>query len=357
LALSNRDPYYDIYMKYLLRTLLLLSITAFSQTPPTGGHHGHAGHNEHIHKTMHPHMHLHKKNYLNAIKLEMGIASGTYYGELCDKMDCFTFRPGLSLGLNYRYDKRFVFRGQLNYLTLSGSDKGRVNQSRNLSFLTHGVEFNVGAVYDIIRFEPLYFRRADIVPYLHLGIGFVQYNPTTRLNGEWYRLRPIKTEGIKYSQFAFIVPFGFGLRVKVLDHWDLCTEFGYRYTRTDYLDDVSQTYAVKPVQSKAEFDEAIANPNRDNLQKLLSDRSWEVNTYDYDRPNNWYYYYYTVGPDGKLVFNDPEVTGKYRKRGNDLKNDGYFMFTARVEYTIKVTKQRVVSFNKVFTPRFRARKR
>lgn len=353
-------------MKYLLRTLLLLSAAIFAQTPPTGGHHGHAGHNEHIHKTMHPHMHLHKKNYLNSIKAEFGVSTATYYGDLCEKMDCFVYRPGLTGGINYRYDKRFMFRSQLSYLTMAGKDRGRDNFRRNLSFLTHAFELNVGAVYDIIRFEPLFFRRSDLVPYLHAGIGIVQYSPTTSLNGEWYRLRPVKTEGKKYSQVSLAIPFGFGLRLKLHDHWDLCAEFGYRYTRTDYLDDVSTYYRVKPVQSKAEFDAAIANPEQgNNLQKLLSDRSWEVNNYNYDRPNNWYYYHYIIGTDGKLKMVDPESAEyankpesvKYRKRGNETRHDGYFMITARAEYTIKVTKQRVVSFNKVFNPRFRARRR
>jgi Domain of unknown function (DUF6089) len=346
-------------MKYIFTTLLLFTLGIYAQTPPAGGHHGHAGHNEHIHKTLHPHMHLHKKNYLNAIKVEMGLTSGTYYGELCDNTECFTFRPGLHAGINYRYSKRFVFRSQLSYLSMSSKDRTRDNASRNLSFLTHGVEFNVGAVYDILKFEPLYFRRIDIAPYLHAGIGVLQYSPTTRLNGEWYRLRPIQTEGKKYSQFAFVVPFGFGLRFKLLDHWDICTEFGYRYTSTDYLDDVSTQYKIKPVQSKAEFDEAIANPTRQNLQKLLSDRSWELNNYDYDRGKfaGWYYYHYTVGSDGKLVLSDPDNGGTYRNRGNSSKKDGYFTFNVRAEYTIKVTKQRIVSFNKAYNPRFRSRKR
>ncbi|HTF81579.1 MAG TPA: hypothetical protein VL947_07635, partial [Cytophagales bacterium] len=231
--------------------------------------------------------------------------------------------------------------------------------------LTHGFEFNVGAVYDIIKFEPLYFRRADLLPYLHAGIGFVHYSPTASLNGEWYRLRPLRTEGHKYSPMALVIPFGFGLRIKLLDHWDICTEFGYRYTRTDYLDDVSEYYRVKPVQSKAEFDDALANPTRENLRKIMSDRSWEVNHYNYDKPNNWYYYHYVLTSDGKLKMIDPESpeyaklpdSEKYRKRGNDTRHDGYFMFTVRAEYTVKVTKQRIVSFNKVFNPRFRARRR
>lgn len=347
------------------KLILLLTIGTFvsyAQHPPTGGGHathGHAGHNEHLHKTLHPHMHLHKKNYVNAIKLEMGLSSATYYGELCDNKECFQFRPGLNFGASYRYNKRWLFRSQLNYATFGGQDKGRNNASRNLSFLTHGVELNVGAVYDIIKFEPLYFRRLDVLPYLHAGIGFLQYSPTTKYNGEWYRLRPIETEGAKYSQFAAVIPFGLGLRFKMHDHWDLCTEFGFRYTTTDYLDDVSKNYAIKPPVDEATYNAMVANPTRENLQFLLSDRSGEIGKNgvvdgNYNQ-HNWYYYQYSQGADGLMKY-DPAKDGK-RKRGNSAKRDNYFLFTARLEYTIKVLKQRDVSFNRAFNPRFRARKR
>src|SRR5690606_6993753 len=119
-----------------------------------------------------------------------------------------------------------------------------------------------------------------------------------------------------------------------------------------------------PPQSKEEFDAALANPTKDNLSMLLSDRSWENSTINYDRPkSHWFYYHYEVGADGKLQLIDPEVNTnlpddeRYRQRGNNSRNDGYFMFTVKAEYTIKVTKQRVVTFNKVYNPRFRARKR
>ncbi|MFN8438683.1 MAG: DUF6089 family protein [Cytophagales bacterium] len=349
----------------ILIAFIVVTVSLFAQHPPSGGGHathGHAGHNEHIHKTLHPHMHLHKKNYVNAIKAEFGFNTATYFGETCDGKECLTLRPSLQVGASYRYNKRWMFRSQLNYFMISSKDANRGNDSRNLSFLTHGIELNVGAVYDIIKFEPLYFRRLDILPYLHAGLGVLQFTPTTKFQGEWYRLRPLQTENKKYSSFAAVIPFGAGLRWKLLDHWDLCTEIGMRLTTTDYLDDISGKYVVKPFQTKEQLESAIANPTKENLHVLLSDRSWEINksTYNkdagtYDYKDMYYYHYAWENGESKLV--DPAKDGSYRSRGNKSKRDNYLLLTVRLEYTVKVTKQRDVSFHRAFNPRFRARKR
>lgn len=56
------------------------------------------------------------------------------------------------------------------------------------------------------------------------------------------KLRPLQTEGKAYSPIGVAIPFGLGFRYKLAKNWDLAFEVGWRYTFTDYLDDVSSTY-------------------------------------------------------------------------------------------------------------------
>jgi hypothetical protein len=331
----------NFFSKLVLPATALLLKFTFAQQPTTPHHpHGHH-HGMHIHKTLHPHMHLHKKNYLNSIKVSGGLGTGTYFGDLCEKLECVILRPQLNAGANYRYDRRWLFRSELYYVRLAGRDKGD-NIERNLSFYSNNLEWSVSAVYDILKFEPLYFRRSDVMPYLHAGFGLFWFNPRARLEGKSYNLRRVMTEGKRYSNITLALPFGGGLRFKVTDHLDICGEVGYRITFTDYIDDVSKKYVIKPA---ATLEEAT-------IQQKLSDRSWERSKDNYNQ-YNMFYYQYAPNTEGVMV---PSIEGQ-RKRGNSRRNDGYFFFMVKAEYTIKVTQQRGVNINRVYSPRFRTRRR
>ena len=62
-----------------------------------------------------------------------------------------------------------------------------------------------------------------------------------------------------------VIPAGVGIRYKLDRHWDLSFEIGWRKTFTDYLDDVSGSYADKDKLKAAGGQEAA----------ILSDRSFQ----------------------------------------------------------------------------------
>jgi hypothetical protein len=68
---------------------------------------------------------------------------------------------------------------------------------------------------------------------------------------------------------AIAFPFGVGLKYSINDRINIGFEVVYRFTNTDYLDDVSTTYV----------DPALFPPNPDgslSAAYLLSDRSYET---------------------------------------------------------------------------------
>lgn len=150
-----------------------------------------------------------------------------------------------------------------------GADDAKSKNSyfkeRNLSFNTSLSELSL-----ILDFNFLdYFAgkgRKPFSPYLYVGFGAVFFTPTTRMDGETYKLASYRTEDVKYKTMAMALPFGAGVKYNVSDRWSVLANLGYRNAYTDYLDDVSQNYIDKST---------LSSTAEDLLRKALSDRSGE----------------------------------------------------------------------------------
>ncbi|MGB0849911.1 MAG: hypothetical protein ACPGTP_01585 [Bacteroidia bacterium] len=88
--------------------------------------------------------------------------------------------------------------------------------------------------------------------YLNAGGGIVLYNPKAQLNGKWYNLRPLGTEGqlvdpnkSVYDKYSPIITVGFGKKITIRNDLSLAIDISLRKTFTDYLDDVSTFYFDK----------------------------------------------------------------------------------------------------------------
>lgn len=206
-----------------------------------------------------------------------------YYGDLSPKpqqvsTDISFTRPAIGLSFMHRFGPRYTLLGQFMYGTLSGSDvesadigdqdNGKFRYQRNLSFRNRIVELSAVAYFDLFENDQTYISRVKWTPYAFVGaVGFLHnpqaLAPATDLKGvalpeagEWVDLRPLGTEGqystlnasdvnfgIKpYSKLQVAIPIGLGARFRLNDVMDLWAEIGFRYTFTDYLDDVSQNY-------------------------------------------------------------------------------------------------------------------
>lgn len=281
-----------------------------------------AHHHAANHRPIKPKGHLHKKNYLNSIKATFGMGYGAYQGDLCASTFCTVPRPALQIGVNYRYNNRLLIRGDFSFIRLWGKDGA--HPVRNLQFRSSNFELSAAAVYDILKFQPVYRRRRLLSPYLTGGIGILYFNPRGEYNGQWYSLANYQTEGKKYSRVTLVIPMGVGMRMKLSDHWDISLEAIYRKTFTDHLDDVSGNYVY-------------INPNEEPVRYGLAYKGNYV-------------------PKGSSPDDEARnVTG--RQRGNSKSNDSYYTLMLRAEYTIKVTKQRGHTINRVYSPKFKARRK
>lgn len=119
------------------------------------------------------------------------------------------------------------------------------NRNRNLSFLTTLHEVSARAEVNFLEYRPGVFKNS-FTPYIFLGLGGVYYAPTAKAaDGLRYDLRSGRTEGETkpYSKVALTIPYGIGFKYNFLGKLSLTADATYHYTNTDYLDDVSGTYA------------------------------------------------------------------------------------------------------------------
>jgi len=244
-------------------------------------------------------------NYLG----DLGADRGTpFFGEIRAK----AFRPAAGLFYRNNFHKFLTFRTSLTIGQIYGNDKwanpssGR--QDRNLHFRSNIVDVAMMLEWNILPYKIGDYKH-KFTPYFGFGIAGVYYNPKAELNGQWVSLQPLGTEGqglleypdrTKYSKMAFSIPASFGLKFNIGRSWAIGTEFQYRHTFVDYLDDVSTVYPNMDyyfnnyVQAVA--DEAIA----------LSYRG-----------------------------NDPDLSNvKETSRGNSSKNDAYFFIMINASFRI-----------------------
>lgn len=167
-----------------------------------------------------------------------------------------------------------------------------IHNIRNLHFRNDLQEFVLSGIYNLL---PQYGKgakgRSSVMPYITAGIGVYGHKPKAVLRSvenetyanaiEWVALRPLNTSGqnlpastIKnYSLVQFVAPVSIGVRLKISKSWDLKAEAGYRWTPTDYLDDVGNTLypnlddlknnfgdVAKWMSYRANEDIVVANP-------------------------------------------------------------------------------------------------
>ncbi len=186
---------------------------------------------------------------------EIGVTVGVsnYYGDLQPK---FFAQYGYQAmgGITYKYfmSPHVGLRVGASYTNLSAADSLSnipVNRARNLSFATHLFEMH-GALE--VNFLPIEVFRRKVTPYIFGGVAAFYFNPfALDNNGNKVFLRPLSTEGQglpmypdrkQYSLVNVAFPFGGGMKFFIGKAIMLTGEIGFRYTNTDYLDDVSKSY-------------------------------------------------------------------------------------------------------------------
>lgn len=300
-----------------------------------------------------------KSKRYNAIGFSLNALN--YYGDLAPKPNAISTdisftRPGGAVSFTHRFGPRYSIMSSFMYGTLRGSDaesadatdaeNAKYRYQRNLSFRNNIKELSVLAYFDLFNNDATYLSRVKWTPYAYTGVVGLHHNPQAQAPaqdlqgnilpqaGQWVDLRPLGTEGqysdllesdvnhgIKpYSKFQVAIPIGVGARFKLNELMDLWVDVGFRYTFTDYLDDVSGNYV----------DLGVLNSP---LAKAMSYRSNELPT-DQLPPLQSY-----VGRDLATyqVINGYGSEFKDNMRGSKNDRDIYMVTSVKLTYIIGKT--------------------
>ncbi len=247
------------------------------------------------------------------LEFGLGVGGSIYYGDLSpDKaLDNFKLvRPAIGIFAAHHFNDRIALQLGVNNFTLTGDDKINTRAAlinRNLSFRSNVWEISVKGEYYILSFDP---ERNDFPLSIFVSSGATVFfhNPKAYLAGQYYALQPLSTEGqglpsfqdrkpYKLTQLA--IPAILGLKYNLGPMLSLFIEFGPRFTFTDYLDDVSNTYAIG--------DEL--RDERGDIAVLLSDRR--------------------LAPDGEV-----KVYPDRAQRGNVKSKDMYYVGLVGISITL-----------------------
>jgi hypothetical protein len=213
---------------------------------------------------------------------EFGVSAGVsqYFGDL--NPDYHFNTPKIVLGVFYRKQLTdyIAVRIQGQFAQLGYSDvyntQNAFDLRRNLSFNTNIWQLGFQGDFNFMKFIPGDGDHRS-TPYLTFGIGMFSFDPYAYLAGQKYYLRDLGTEGQlagydgrkPYSNIAAYIPLGLGYKYNLNPRMNIGFEIVYNFTTTDYLDDVSKTYA-----GIGNFPPAAPSPP--SPAALLQDRSYET---------------------------------------------------------------------------------
>lgn len=237
----------------------------------------------------------------SAQKLHLDLFGGfsNYQGDLQEKRFTTSQAKGaVGIGMRYNLSNHFSVRSNFTYATVGASDaynRQAELRARNLSFTTRITELNVLFDYNILNLN--YHK---LSPFVFGGLAAFHFNPYAFDSvGNKIYLKPLGTEGQgltaypdrpEYHLTQFAIPFGAGLRWKFTDNITLSYEIGLRKTFTDYLDDVSTTYADQAILAAAKGPKAVEMAWRGGELKTGATYPAEGTIRGGSKYKDWYYF-------------------------------------------------------------------
>lgn len=253
-----------------------------------------------------------------AQKNEIGIILGTtyYLGDLNPSKQFFLSKPAGGIIYRYVINQRWAIKMDGIYGSVAGDDaKAKFNVERNLSFKSPLIEFSSQLELNFLPYQ-IGNDKAKFTPYIFAGIAVFSFKPEAEYEGKWYNLQPLGTEGqgtsassLKpYSLTKISFPFGIGFKYSLGKNVGIGVEWGIRKTTTDYLDDVSTTYA----------DPVILSAEHGSIAAILADRS----------------------------LNDSQNTNVGKQRGNSNTKDWYSFAGAYIVFKMNAKSKSCPAYSK-----------
>jgi hypothetical protein len=249
-------------------------------------------------------------SYVQEGEVGIGVGAAHYFGDINTRARLNRPKPSVGAFFRKQFGNYIGVKVAANFAQVGYSDSYSSNETqkrRNLSFNSNIWELSLSGDFNFFKFYPG-ISGFNYTPYVSLGVGIFSYDPYAYLNNEKYFLRPLGTEGQgsvqypsrkPYSSMGICIPLAVGFKYNVTPGTNVFAEVGYRFTNTDYLDDVSTTYAPDAFETLPNGSPSVG--------MLLQDRSYETG---------------------------PVIGIKGRQRGNSTQKDGYVIAQIGVSFNL-----------------------
>jgi hypothetical protein len=204
---------------------------------------------------------------------EVGFESGStsYFGDLNSNSLVLKYQPVGGAFYRKNFTPHFAWRTNLNICRFSfqaAKSNNKYIQYQNLNFRNTLAEGVTMLEFNFFKYKSNLVKDATWSPFIFWGAGFAYYFTQANYDGKWEELVGLKTEGKDYIPLTFVMPLGGGLKFNIAKSVTLSIECMYHHTYTDYLDDVSNLYIQKKVQTNKKSSN-FADPS--NTTNPLSD--------------------------------------------------------------------------------------
>ena len=257
-----------------------------------------------------------------------------FFGDVSSSIK--TIRAGVGTQYLYKLTPIFAITADVNYIRLVADDQSSANVKkagsseayiRNLHMRNDVVEMAIHGRFELFPCNDYFTKRKKVNAFGTIGLGLLYTNPQAKdSTGHWRNLRTIHTENHSYSKFTGYIPVSAGLKYKIANHIDLEFEFGYRFTFTDYLDDVKGQY-VDPSQLQSNDARYFANRSAEPTDQFNG------HSRDLNYIQNNLGYPIVTSPNGNSYISS---TAPGQRRGTRFGFDGYFVAMVRIVYILPV---------------------
>ncbi len=236
--------------------------------------------------------------------------------------DRFSLRLSATRGTLKADDMDFRDKGKLPLPSFSPNNP-IINRddyiSRGLNFTTKITEIAIEAE---INFLPFFVgsKRHRWTPFIFGGASMFMFKPKeidSKLELQDYGTEGqnlSKNEKKKYATTSFAIPFGIGVKFSLSRRLGMSLEWGMRKTFTDYIDDISTTYAYDIYGFDA-AQNVYYTPNPNNPEEIVA-----------------------VPITDEILLSDPTLSHrKGQQRGNDYNTDWYNFYGITLTYSLNLT--------------------
>ncbi len=245
-------------------------------------------------------------------------------------LDLISTRPVLGVSYRIRIIEMIAAKLGVSWAILAADDKHSASigrRHRNLHFKSNLFSVNLHGEFYFLkeRINPRYLRRnyrhswRNFSAYVFSGLSFNMFNPKAQLDGKWYELQPLGTEGqgiednpAPYEKYAIGIPVGIGVKYFVNKKISVGVEISNTYTNSDYIDDVHGSY----------FDNDKIRNKYGEKAALLADRHLDYDGNPHTVPK----------PSGLKI------------RGNSKYNDAFIFTLITLTYSLKKDRRGLPKF-------------